>query len=1051
MKKSLKLTALGIVAFILFFVGCATGPTVDLPTTTTTTTTTGSKAVTLTKVTSFGSNPGALTMYKYVPADVPANAPLVVALHGCTQDAAAYAHDTEWHVLADKYKFYVVYAETTSSNNSSKCFNWFESGDIARNSGEALSIKQMVDKMKTDYTVDNSKVFVTGLSAGAAMTTVMLAVYPDVFASGAVMAGIPYKCATSMSNAFSCMSPGADKTPSAWKTLVTSAYSYSGTYPTMAIFHGATDSTVKNLNATELVDQWTAVHGTDQTADATAAVGSHTVKTYKNGDGKAVVIYYSISSMGHAISVDPGTGEKQGGATGSYAMDKDLWSSYYAAEFFGLLSAQPTELVVTADKETGSFTAGTAIEVTLSVNQTADIYYTVDGTAPTVSSTKYTAAISITGAAGEVKTLKYFAKSATAESAVVAKTYTFTAEDVTAPVITADKETGTFTAAITVSLTSNEAATIYYTINGSTPTESSLVYSSPISISATTTLKYFGKDTAGNASAVQSQTYTININNNTDPITPGVMEKVTSFGSNPGNLAMYRYTPSGISASAPVVVALHGCTQDAAGYAHDTEWNVLADKYKFYVIYPEQNSSNNQNKCFNWFEPGDITRGQGEALSIYNMVMSLSGKIDTDRVFVTGLSAGAAMTTVMLAAYPDVFASGAVMAGIPYKCATTMTDGFTCMRAAIDKTDAEWAALIPANTKKPRVVVFQGTSDYTVYPGNADDLVAQWTGVHGTDKTADGTETISGHEHKIYKNSAGVSVVETYLINGMGHAITVDPGTGAAQGGATAGFAVDKDLYSSYWALKFFGLDNSDVTPPEAVITAPASSITAGTVSIDVTATDNVGVTKVEFYIGTSTTPLSTDTTAPYNTSWTVAQDGLYTITVKAYDAAGNIKTVTKSVTVSGGQVDGVKPVVTVSKDSGSYSGSVDVVLSATDNVTASPAIFYTTDGSDPVTSSTKKTYTAGSTLKFTATTTIKVTAKDDANNTADIVTKTYTITSVYSEEVSATVLDHALAKRINWYPDYGTYGAKYGYQTAFTLYKLTSTGTWVDKDGLPQ
>ena len=124
----------------------------------------------------------------------------------------------------------------------------------------------MVNKMKSDYSIDNSKVFVTGLSAGGYMTAVMMATYPDVFSGGAVMAGGPYKCATSMTAAFSCMSPGTDKSPTEWKTLAKQGYSsYNGTYPTLMVFHGSTDSTVKELNMTELMDQWTAMHDIDQT------------------------------------------------------------------------------------------------------------------------------------------------------------------------------------------------------------------------------------------------------------------------------------------------------------------------------------------------------------------------------------------------------------------------------------------------------------------------------------------------------------------------------------------------------------------------------------------------------------------------------------------------------------------------------------------------------------------------------------------------------------------------------------------------------------------
>lgn len=294
-------------------------------------------AATLTQVTSFGTNPGALLMYKYVPASMPSNAPVVVLLHGCSQSAASYDDEPGWVKFANTYKFYLVFAQQQSINNSSKCFNWFQSGDITRGYGEALSIKQMVDKMKSTHSVDASRVFVSGLSAGGAMTAVMLATYPDVFAGGAIMAGIPYKCATSSSAAFGCMSPGVNKTPQQWGDLARSGYSgYSGRKPKVAIFHGTSDFTVKDMNLTELMEQWTNYHGIDQIADASDTVGGFPRKFYRNGSGTNLVMTVSITGMGHGTAIDPGTGSAQCGVAAPYILDVNLCSTYYSGKFWGL-------------------------------------------------------------------------------------------------------------------------------------------------------------------------------------------------------------------------------------------------------------------------------------------------------------------------------------------------------------------------------------------------------------------------------------------------------------------------------------------------------------------------------------------------------------------------------------------------------------------------------------------------------------------------------------------------------------------------------------------
>ena len=129
------------------------------------------EAATLTQVSAFGSNPGNLNMYVYRPATLPDNAPLVVLLHGCSQDAATYHAHSGWAKYADSLGFALVYAEQKSANNSSSCFNWFQKSDTARGSGEAQSIRSMVDYAVRTYSLDEERVYISGLSAGGAMAS----------------------------------------------------------------------------------------------------------------------------------------------------------------------------------------------------------------------------------------------------------------------------------------------------------------------------------------------------------------------------------------------------------------------------------------------------------------------------------------------------------------------------------------------------------------------------------------------------------------------------------------------------------------------------------------------------------------------------------------------------------------------------------------------------------------------------------------------------------------------------------------------------------------
>ncbi len=294
----------------------------------------------LAQVTSFGSNPGNLQMFRHVPSGMPANAPLVVVMHGCTQKAAGM-EGSGWSAAADVYKFYVVYPQQQSGNNMTSCFNWFEPGDITRDRGEALSIKQMVDTMKATYSIDPARVYVAGFSAGAYMVPALLAAYPDVFSGGAIHSGGPYRCASSMTEGFSCMSPGVNRTPAAWGDLVRSAYpGYAGPRPRVTLWHGTSDYTVNVMNLTEAMEQWTNVHGIDQTPDTVETVSGFPHKVYRDEAGHALVETWELTGMGHAVAMDaqfqfPG-GTAACGAVGAYLSDVNLCSVYHQARFFGL-------------------------------------------------------------------------------------------------------------------------------------------------------------------------------------------------------------------------------------------------------------------------------------------------------------------------------------------------------------------------------------------------------------------------------------------------------------------------------------------------------------------------------------------------------------------------------------------------------------------------------------------------------------------------------------------------------------------------------------------
>jgi poly(hydroxyalkanoate) depolymerase family esterase len=294
----------------------------------------------LEEVTGFGSNPGRLHMLRYVPPQLPRKSPLVVVLHGCRQNARDYDHGSGWSTLARERGFAVLYAEQTRSNNPNTCFNWFRPSNVTRDRGEVMSIRQMIERMVTAHGIDRKRIYITGLSAGGAMTAAMLAAYPELFAGGGIIAGLPYGAARDVHRALAAMKKAPERSPEEWGDLVRAASPVAGRearLPTVSIWHGTRDHTVSLSNAEALLRQWLDVHGLDPAGTRETNVDGHVRRTWNDKAGRAAVEFYLIEGMGHGTPLKPRPASRSRADTpGPFMLDAGISSTTRLADAWGL-------------------------------------------------------------------------------------------------------------------------------------------------------------------------------------------------------------------------------------------------------------------------------------------------------------------------------------------------------------------------------------------------------------------------------------------------------------------------------------------------------------------------------------------------------------------------------------------------------------------------------------------------------------------------------------------------------------------------------------------
>jgi poly(hydroxyalkanoate) depolymerase family esterase len=285
------------------------------------------------------------------------------------------------------------------------------------------------------------------------------------------------------------------------------------------------------------------------------------------------------------------------------------------------------------------------------------------------------------------------------------------------------------------------------------------------------------------------------------PVPEGAQFISGSYTNHAGTRSYKLYIPSTYHGQAmPLLVMLHGCTQDPDDFAAGTQMNAVAEEKQCFVVYPAQSQQANNHKCWNWFNALDQQRGQGEPSIIAGIAQQVIAgyPVDERQVYVAGLSAGGAMAVIVGTLYPDLFAAVGVHSGLPYASAQDLPSALSAMKRGASGNAAKAAHTEGAS---PPIIVFHGDQDRTVHPRNGEQVIEQKLRAHGVEQAtaeADGGSVPNGHRYTVttHRHEDGTPLGEHWVVHGAGHAWS---------GGSAAGSYTDgKGPDASREMMRFF-------------------------------------------------------------------------------------------------------------------------------------------------------------------------------------------------------------------------------------------------------
>ncbi len=259
------------------------------------------------------------------------------------------------------------------------------------------------------------------------------------------------------------------------------------------------------------------------------------------------------------------------------------------------------------------------------------------------------------------------------------------------------------------------------------------------------------------------------------PVPEGARYLTRRFSCAAGSRDYKLYSPSRLQEKAPLVLMLHGCTQNADDFAVGTRMNRLAEEHGFIVIYPEQSRAANSSTCWNWFDRAHQRRGAGEPSILASLTQSIVEEFgaDADRVFVAGLSAGGAMAVVLGETYPDLYAAIGVHSGLAFGVAADIVSAFAAMRGPVTPTKNGAAKSRSGAANEVRAIIFHGAEDKMVHPSNGGMIFSDArSGLAGQARLVEKQGEQAGRRYQriLLVAPDGHARVEHWEIEGLDHA-----------------------------------------------------------------------------------------------------------------------------------------------------------------------------------------------------------------------------------------------------------------------------------------